>query len=69
MTALGVSWDDATETQFYATRADHEVFASDGLHRLEELVRPGLRWFFSRPPITSLHLEVDARGLTHETWL
>jgi len=45
------------------------VFASDGLQRLEELVRPGLRWFFSRPPITSLHLEVDVRGLTRETWL
>ncbi|TMD28905.1 MAG: hypothetical protein E6I92_02045 [Chloroflexi bacterium] len=68
MAALGVTWDDATETQFYGTRADHELFAAQGLPHLEELVRPGLRWFFSRPPIESLHLEVDVRGLTRESW-
>ena len=68
MAALGVKWDDATETQFYGTRADHELFGSQGLPHLEELVRPGLRWFFSRPPIESLHLEVDVRGLTRESW-
>ena len=68
MAALGVKWDDATETQFYGTRADHELFGAQGLPHLEELVRPGLRWFFSRPPIKSLHLEVDVRGLTRESW-
>src|SRR5579864_650899 len=26
MTALGVSWEDVTEAQFYGTRADHELF-------------------------------------------
>jgi hypothetical protein len=69
MTALGVTWGDATETQLYAMRADHELFASPGLQRLVELARPGLRWFFSRPPIDSLHIEVDVRGLTRESWL
>lgn len=69
MTALGVTWDDATETQFYGTRADHDLFAARKLPHFEELVRPGLRWFFSRPPIDDLHLEVDVRGLAGESWL
>lgn len=68
MTALGVSWDDVTETQFYGTRADREVFGRSGLLRFEELVRPGLRWFFSRPPIDDLHLEIDVRSLASESW-
>jgi hypothetical protein len=69
MNALGVDWTDATETQLYGTREDHELFAANGLARFEELVRPGLRWFFARPPIDSLKLEIDVRGLARESWL
>ena len=69
MTALGVKWADATETQFYGARADHELFAAQGLLRFEELVRPGLRWFFARPPVDFLNLEIDVRGLARESWL
>jgi hypothetical protein len=69
MAALGVTWADATETQFYARRADHELFASQGLPHFAELVRPGLRWFFSRPPVDSLNIEVDVRRLTQESWV
>lgn len=69
MTALGVNWADATETQFYGTRADHELFAAHGLARFEDLVRPGLRWFFARPPVDFLNLEIDVRGLARERWL
>ena len=68
MAALGVAWEDATETQFYGTRADHEVFAAAELPRFNELARPGLRWFFSRPPIDDLHLEIDVRGLAADAW-
>ena len=67
MTALGVDWVDVTEAQLYATRADHELFAAGELARLSELVRPGLRWFFSRPPIDDLNLEIDVRGLAGES--
>jgi hypothetical protein len=69
MHALGLKWADATETQFYGTRADHELFASQDLARFEELVRPGLRWFFARPPVDFLKLEIDVRGLARESWL
>jgi len=69
MAALGVTWADATETQFYGTRADHQLFASEGLTHFAEMVRPGLRWFFSRPPIDTLNIEVDVRRLTHESWV
>jgi hypothetical protein len=67
--ALGVSWDDVTDAQFYGTRADHELFAHSGLARFQELARPGLRWFFTRPPVDFLNLEIDVRGLARETWL
>lgn len=69
MSGLGVSWADATESQIYGTRADHELFSSSHLTRFEELVRPGLRWFFSRPPIDDLKLEIDVRGLARESWI
>jgi len=69
MTALAVTWDGATETQLYATRADHELFASPDLTRFQDLVRPGLRWFFSRPPVEGLNIEVDVRRLTSESWV
>ncbi len=69
MTALGVSWADATETQFYGTRADHELFAARGLAHFDELVRPGLRWFFARPPVEFFNLEIDVRGLARESFL
>ena len=68
MTALGVGWADVTEAQIYSTRADHELFAQSGLPFFGEVVRPGLRWFFSRPPIDDLNLELDVRGLAGESW-
>ena len=68
LAALGVTWADATESQFYGTRADHEVFATASLARFKEIGAPGLRWFFSRPPIDDLRLEIDVRGLARESW-
>jgi hypothetical protein len=69
MTALGLGWGDVTEAQLYATRADHSLFAASELPRFAELVGPGLRWFFSRPPIDDLNLEIDVRGLAGESRL
>jgi hypothetical protein len=66
--ALGVGWADVTEANIYGTRADHGLFGESGLLRFQELVRPGLRWFFSRPPIDDLNLEIDVRGLAGESW-
>lgn len=68
MIELGVSWSDVTEAQIYGTRADHELFGESELPLFGELVRPGLRWFFSRPPIDDLNLEIDVRGLASESW-
>jgi hypothetical protein len=68
MKALGVGWPDVTDAQIYCTRADRELFAATGLHRFAELARPGLRWFFSRPPIDDLNMEIDVRGLARESW-
>jgi hypothetical protein len=69
MDALGVSWADVTDAQIYGTRTDHELFAKSGLPKFAELARPGLRWFFSRPPMDELKLEIDVRGLANEVWV
>jgi len=66
MQALGVSWEDANDVQFYGTRSAHEAFAQAG--RLMPAARPGVRWFFSRPPVDGLELELDVRGLARDTW-
>ena len=68
MKALGVAWVDATETQLYATRADHDMFESQNLARFAEVIRPGLRWFFSRPPIDTLKIEIDVRRVSQDLW-
>jgi hypothetical protein len=67
MNALGVGWADVGEAQFYGTRADHEVFHDDNLYRFAELVRPGLRWYFSRPPVDFGRLEIDLRAIARDT--
>jgi hypothetical protein len=69
MDALGLKWADATETQFYGTRGDHELFAAQNLVRFDGLVQHGLRWFFARPPVDFLKLEIDVRGLAREFFL
>ena len=69
MDALGLNSAAVTETQFYGTRADAELFAAQDLARFDGLVRPGLRWFFARPPVDFLKLEIDVRGLAREFWL
>ena len=66
MAALGVGWDDATETQLYAPRRDHAVFAAAALDRLAELSRSGIRWFHSSPPIDDLRMEIDVRALAED---
>ncbi len=68
MTALGVGWADATETQLYGTRADHQLFADGRLDRFAELVRPGLLVLL---PAADRHAAARDRrpGLAAETWL
>ena len=66
MGALGVSWEDANDVQFYGTRAAHETFAR--ARQLMPAARPGVRWYFSRPPVEGLELELDVRGLAGDTW-
>ena len=67
MKALGVGWADATETQLYAKRADHDLFESHDLPRFAEVIRPGLRWVFARPPIETLKIELDVRRVSQDS--
>jgi hypothetical protein len=67
MNALQVGWEDANDVQFYGPRSAHEAFA--GAHKLTSAARSGVRWFFSRPPIDTLELELDVRGLARDIWM
>jgi len=61
---LGVSWDDVNDVQFYGPRAEQAQIAAAG----RRFDGAGVRWFFSRPPIEGLRLELDVRGLARDTY-
>jgi hypothetical protein len=67
MSALGVSWADANDVQFYGPRDAHEAFAQAA--DPGPAAAPGVRWFFSRPPVEEFRLELDVRGLARDTFI
>ncbi|HEX6350642.1 MAG TPA: hypothetical protein VF160_14790 [Candidatus Dormibacteraeota bacterium] len=59
---LGVSWDDVNDVQFYGPREEHAEIAKAG----RRFDGAGVRWFFARPPVEGLRLELDVRGLARD---
>jgi hypothetical protein len=59
---MGVSWEDATAVQLYGVDDVQALLVEHVLGRLGPAATHGIRWFPSRPPIESLHLEIDARS-------
>jgi hypothetical protein len=61
---LEVGWIDVTTVQLYTVHSIHAL--------LETTLRPaqhsrhGLQWHYSRPPVTELEYEMDARGVQQE---
>ncbi len=63
LTSLGVSWKDVNNIQFYGPVSAHTEFAA-ATHLGQDVT-----WFFSRPPVEGLQLELDVRGLARDTFV
>ena len=64
--AIGQSWPDATQVAVYTTHDALAAVRAELVPRLGPSALDALRWFFSRPPIVGLELEIDARRLRQE---
>ena len=63
LAALGVGWNDTTDTQVYTVHDIHPF--------IDEIVRrgaacSGVTWYFARPPVVDLEYEMDCRGVPAE---
>jgi hypothetical protein len=67
MAALGRSWADVTATQLYTVFDIYRALANEFVRR--GATAPGLTWHYARPPVLGLDVEVDVRGVSHETVL
>ena len=64
--AIGQDWSAATALSLYTVHDAHAALRSELLPRLGPAAVNGVRWFPSRPPITGLELEIDARRVRRE---
>jgi hypothetical protein len=64
MAALGVGWDGATTTQVYTVHDLHPFLADEIVRR--GAAKPGLTWYYARPPVEGLEYEMDLRGVPVE---
>jgi hypothetical protein len=63
---LGVTWADVTAVGVYTVEELRPVLTSMILPGLGPAARCGVHWFYSRPPIDDLEMEIDLRGVRQE---
>mgnify|MGYP005660143025 CR=1 FL=1 len=61
---LVVGWDGATTTQVYTVHDLHPFLADEIVRR--GAAKPGLTWYYARPPVEGLEYEMDLRGVPVE---
>lgn len=69
LAGLGQSWDDTTSIGVYTVHAVESILIDDVLTPIGAAGRNGLRWYYTRPPITDREVELDARGVRQEIFL
>ncbi len=63
---LKLTWEMTTGINLYTTFDVHELFASRLLPVLGAASHCGINWYYARPPVSNLDLEVDARAVRTE---
>ena len=63
---MNVTWADVTAVQLYTVHNIHPLLESALLPPLGSGSQYGLEWHYSRPPVTALEYEMDARGVRQE---
>lgn len=64
--AMGAAWADVTGCNYYATHAMTEALHQELLAPLGAAGALGMTWFYVKPPVTIMELEIDARGVSAE---
>lgn len=66
---LAVTWADVTAVNVYTTNALQAVLEPEILDSMGTAAVHGVHWFYSRPPVQGLEIEIDLRGTWQEVRL
>ncbi|HEV7215335.1 MAG TPA: RidA family protein [Chloroflexota bacterium] len=66
---LTATWADVTAVNVYTTNALQAVLEPDILGPMGPAAANGIHWFYSRPPVQGLEIEIDLRGAWQEVRL
>jgi hypothetical protein len=66
---LAATWADVTAVQVYTTSPLQAVLEPDILVPMGTAAPHGIHWFYSRPPVEGLDIEIDVRGTWREVRL
>lgn len=66
---LAATWADVTAVNVYTTSPLQSVLEPDILASMGTAAPHGVHWFYSRPPVEGLDIEIDLRGTWREVRL
>lgn len=66
---MKVAWNDATAVNLYTVHDLHSLLATDLLPAIGSAAHRGIRWYFARPPVHGLELEIDCYAACEEVVL
>ncbi|HLZ09056.1 MAG TPA: RidA family protein, partial [Chloroflexota bacterium] len=60
---LGATWDQVTDVGIYTVEEIQSYLIDTILEPIQPADGHGLHWYYSRPPIADLEMEIDARNI------
>jgi len=63
---MGVTWNDVTNLAVFTVHDFHPILREFLLPRVGGAKNFGIRWYFARPPIEQLEIELQIRGCARE---
>jgi hypothetical protein len=63
---MRVGWELATKVNLYTVHEVHHTLAPIVLPALGGAARLGINWYYARPPVTGLEVEIDAHAVRRE---
>lgn len=66
LAALETEWPAVTTLNLYTVHDLHAFLPTEMLAAMGEAAAHGIHWYYSRPPVVGLEVEVDVRGIRQE---
>ena len=66
LSELRAGWELATTVNLYTVHESHSALVSLVLPALGAAAHRGLNWYYARPPVTGLEVEIDAHAVRRE---